>query len=66
VTASNICCAGGSYLVNTYGIKHDQLPPETNGLVSDLFFGLDFVHFVMPARTAPALQNGQSRRSLKK
>jgi adenylate kinase family enzyme len=26
--------------VNTYGIKHDQLPPNTNGLVSDLFFGL--------------------------
>ena len=24
--------------VNTYGVKHDQLPPETNGLVSDLFF----------------------------
>jgi adenylate kinase family enzyme len=26
--------------VNTYGIKHDQLPPDTNGLVSDLFFGI--------------------------
>jgi adenylate kinase family enzyme len=26
--------------VNTYGIKHDQLPPETNGLASELFFGL--------------------------
>jgi len=24
--------------VNTYGLKHDQLPPDTNGLVSDLFF----------------------------
>ena len=24
--------------VNTYGVKHDQLPPDTNGLVSDLFF----------------------------
>ena len=24
--------------VNTCGIKHDQLPAETNGLVSDLFF----------------------------
>ena len=24
--------------VNTCGVKHDQLPPETNGLVSDLFF----------------------------
>ena len=26
--------------VNTYGIKHDQLPPDTNGLVSDLFFSI--------------------------
>jgi len=26
--------------VNTYGVKHDQLPSETNGLVSDLFFGI--------------------------
>lgn len=24
--------------VNTYGIKHEQLPPTTNGLVSDFFF----------------------------
>ena len=24
--------------VNTYGVKHDQLPPNTNGVVSDLFF----------------------------
>jgi predicted kinase len=26
--------------VNTCGIKHDQLPPNTNGLVSEHFFGL--------------------------
>src|SRR5262250_814838 len=26
--------------VNTRGVKHDQLPPETNGIVSDLFFCL--------------------------
>jgi predicted kinase len=26
--------------VNTYGVKHDLLPPETNGLVTDLFFTL--------------------------
>ena len=26
--------------VNTFGVKHDQLPPDTNGLVSDLFFEL--------------------------
>src|SRR4028119_1779256 len=26
--------------VNTYGVKHDQLPADTNGLVSDLFFGI--------------------------
>jgi 2-phosphoglycerate kinase len=26
--------------VNTFGVKHDQLPPNTNGLVSDFFFGL--------------------------
>ncbi len=24
--------------VNTYGVKHDELPADTNGLVSDLFF----------------------------
>lgn len=24
--------------VNTHGVKHDQLPPDTNGLVSELFF----------------------------
>lgn len=24
--------------VNTFGIKHDELPPDTNGLVTDLFF----------------------------
>src|SRR5215467_4397565 len=26
--------------VNTFGVKHDQLPPNTNGLISDLFFCL--------------------------
>ena len=26
--------------VNTFGVKHDQLPPDANGLVSDLFFGI--------------------------
>jgi adenylate kinase family enzyme len=26
--------------VNTYGVKHDQLPPTTNRLVSELFFQL--------------------------
>ncbi|HEX8336325.1 MAG TPA: AAA family ATPase [Pyrinomonadaceae bacterium] len=26
--------------VNTYGVKHDRLPPEANGLVSDLFFAI--------------------------
>ena len=26
--------------VNTFGIKHDELPPETNGLVTDFFFEL--------------------------
>ena len=24
--------------VNTFGVKHDQLPPQTNGLVTDFFF----------------------------
>ena len=24
--------------VNTFGVKHDQLPPNTNGLVTELFF----------------------------
>ena len=24
--------------VNTHGVKHDQLPPDTNGIVSDFFF----------------------------
>lgn len=26
--------------VNTYDVKYDQLPPDTNGRVSDLFFGI--------------------------
>ena len=26
--------------VNTVGIRHDELPPDTNGLVTDLFFRL--------------------------
>jgi predicted kinase len=26
--------------VNTFGLKHDQLPPDTNNLVSDFFFGV--------------------------
>src|SRR5262245_31551075 len=26
--------------VNTSGIKHDQLPPDTNGLVTNFFFGI--------------------------
>jgi predicted kinase len=26
--------------VNTCGVKHDQLPPDTNGLVTDFFFGI--------------------------
>jgi predicted kinase len=24
--------------VNTFGVKHDELPPDTNGLVTDFFF----------------------------
>ena len=24
--------------VNTYGVKHDQLPPDTNGVVTNFFF----------------------------
>ena len=26
--------------VNTCGVRHDQLPPHTNALVTDLFFGI--------------------------
>jgi predicted kinase len=26
--------------VNTQGVKHDQLPPETDGLVTDFFFNI--------------------------
>jgi predicted kinase len=26
--------------VNTFGIRHDQLPPDTNGLVTELFFDI--------------------------
>jgi hypothetical protein len=26
--------------VNTFGVKHDQLPPDTNALVTDSFFSL--------------------------
>ena len=35
--------------VNTHGVKHDQLPPETNAVVSDFFFEL--VITVLPARS---------------
>ena len=28
--------------VNTFGVKHDQLPPETDRLVTDLFFDVVF------------------------
>ncbi|HEX6126871.1 MAG TPA: AAA family ATPase [Pyrinomonadaceae bacterium] len=28
--------------VNTFGVKHDQLPPETDRLVTDLFFDVAF------------------------
>ncbi len=30
--------------VNTHGIRHDQLPPETNGVVSNLFFEIVCQH----------------------
>src|SRR5207247_11146078 len=26
--------------VNTYGVKHDELPPDTDGNVSDFFFDI--------------------------
>lgn len=26
--------------VNTFGVKHDRLPPDTDGMVTDFFFGL--------------------------
>jgi predicted kinase len=26
--------------VNTFGLKHDELPPNTNGQITDLFFGV--------------------------
>ncbi len=26
--------------VNTFGVKHDQLPPETNGVVNEVFFAV--------------------------
>lgn len=26
--------------VNTYGVKHDQLPPDTNGIVTNFFFDI--------------------------
>ena len=26
--------------VNTFGVKHDQLPPETDGIMSDFFFDI--------------------------
>ena len=26
--------------VNTYGLQHDQLPPDTNGIVSNLYFDI--------------------------
>lgn len=26
--------------VNTFGVKHDELPPNSNGVATDLFFGI--------------------------
>ena len=26
--------------VNTYGVRHAELPPQTNGLVTEIFFGI--------------------------
>lgn len=30
--------------VNTFGVKHDQLPPEANGVATDLFFQIVMQH----------------------
>lgn len=30
--------------VNTFGVKHDQLPPGTDGVVTDLFFEIVYQH----------------------
>jgi adenylate kinase family enzyme len=37
--------------VNTYGVKHDQLSPDTDGIVSDFFFDIAFQYDV--GRTKP-------------
>ncbi|MCA9997354.1 MAG: AAA family ATPase [Anaerolineales bacterium] len=58
--------------VNTFGVKHDQLPPDTNGVVSNLFFEIvqhylagkvsivieaAFQHPVWAARLPPIAEN---------
>jgi predicted kinase len=40
--------------VNTYGVKHDQLPPNTNALVSDLFF--DIVNLYLANRVSVVIE----------
>ena len=37
--------------VNTFGVKHDELPPETNRLVTDLFFRLVLEHLAAGVST---------------
>ncbi|MFN2514105.1 MAG: AAA family ATPase [Pyrinomonadaceae bacterium] len=44
--------------VNTYGVKHDQLPPDTNGLVSELFFGIVNQYLAGHIQSSDAHQRG--------
>ena len=40
--------------VSTYGVKHDQLPPNTNALVSDFFF--DIVNLYLANRVSVVIE----------
>ena len=46
--------------VNTHGVKHDRLPPETNSLVSDFFF--EIVNQYLAAKISVVMEAGFQHR----
>ncbi len=46
--------------VNTHGVKHDQLPPDTNSVISDLFFTI--VNQYLAAKISVVIEAGFQHR----
>src|ERR1044072_5449600 len=40
--------------VNTYGVKHDELPNDTNGRITDLFFAI--VNYYLAGRVSVVIE----------